>query len=123
MVELVFQKQADHNHSLTFLVGFLVIKYFNGTMILLNIGILVSVFSLMFFILYVVSQGKELFTLRSLFFLIFVISQLFTPYGSELWQYPFQFVQVSTRMFVIIGFYFYVKGILKGNQFLFQRKK
>jgi hypothetical protein len=119
LVELVFQKQADHNHALTFLVGFLDLKFFHGSMILLNLGIVVSVFSLFFFILYLILQEKDLFNLRLLFFLLFVISQLLTPYGFELWQYPFQFVQVSTRAFVIIGLYFYVKGLLEQNQFAY----
>ena len=114
-VDLVFKKQADHNHSLTFLVGFLDLKFSSGSMILLNLGIIVSVFSLTVFFLYLALKEKNFFNLSWLFFSTFVISQLFTPYGFELWQYPFQFVQVSTRFFVIVGLYFYVKGIMEEN--------
>jgi hypothetical protein len=114
LASLIFSKQADHNHVFTFLIGYLDLRYFSGSMILFNIGILISVAVVLIFAIHTAFKLDEnVIHLRSFFFTIFVIAQLFTPYGFELWQFPFQFVQVSTRMFVLLGTFLYIKGLME----------
>jgi hypothetical protein len=112
LISLIFTKQADHNHSLTFLVGYLDLEYMHGSMLLLNLGILLSVCILLVFTIFLIFRVRtnSSFLMTSVF-CIFVISQLLTPYGFELWRYPFQFAQVSSRFLVLVGVFLYTTGL------------